>query len=162
MLDGKRILLIIGGGVAAYKALDLIRRLRDAGANVIVCMTPAAQQFVTPLSAASLSGNDVHVDLFSLTDEAKMGHIQLSRIADAVLVAPATADLLAKMAHGLANDLASTLLLATDTRVLIAPALLCCRAMQCDALPCPALPCRRLMVPPGPIQHRARRLAMDV
>lgn len=123
MLDGKRILLIIGGGVAAYKALDLIRRLRDAGANVIVCMTPAAQQFVTPLSAASLSGNDVHVDLFSLTDEAKMGHIQLSRVADAVLVAPATADLLAKMAHGLANDLASTLLLATNKPVFVAPAM---------------------------------------
>jgi phosphopantothenoylcysteine decarboxylase / phosphopantothenate---cysteine ligase len=123
MLDGKRILLIIGGGVAAYKALDLIRRLRDAGADVIVCMTPAAQQFVTPLSAASLSGNDVHVDLFSLTDEAKMGHIQLSRIADAVLVAPATADLLARMAHGLANDLASTLLLATNKPVFVAPAM---------------------------------------
>ena len=123
MLDGKRILLIMGGGVAAYKALELIRRLRDAGADVIVCMTPAAREFVTPLSAASLSGNDVHIDLFSLTDEAKMGHIQLSRIADAVLVAPATADLLAKMAHGLANDLASTLLLATNKPVFAVPAM---------------------------------------
>jgi phosphopantothenoylcysteine decarboxylase/phosphopantothenate--cysteine ligase len=123
MLDGKRILLIIGGGVAAYKGLELIRRLRDSGADVIVCMTPAATQFITPLSAASLSGNDVHTDLFSLTDEAKMGHIQLSRIADAVVVAPATADLLAKMAHGLANDLASTLLLATNKPMFAAPAM---------------------------------------
>lgn len=123
MLAGKRVLLIVGGGVAAYKALDLIRRLREAGSDVVVCMTPAATQFVTPLSAASLSGADVHVDLFSLTDEAKMGHIQLSRVADAVLVAPATADLLAKMANGLANDLASTLLLATNKPVFAAPAM---------------------------------------
>lgn len=123
MLTNKRILLIIGGGVAAFKSLDLIRRLRERGANVTVCMTAAAAQFVTPLSAASLSGNQVYSDLFSLTDEAAMGHIQLSRAADLLVVAPATADLMSKMANGLANDLASTLLLATDKKVLVAPAM---------------------------------------
>ncbi len=123
MLTNKRILLIIGGGVAAFKSLDLIRRLRERGANVTVCMTSAASQFVTPLSAASLSGNQVYSDLFSLTDEAAMGHIQLSRAADLLVVAPATADLMSKMANGLANDLASTLLLATDKKVLVAPAM---------------------------------------
>ena len=123
MLTNKRILLIIGGGIAAFKSLDLIRRLRERGANVTVCMTAAAAQFVTPLSVASLSGNQVYSDLFSLTDEAAMGHIQLSRAADLLIVAPATADLMSKMANGLANDLASTLLLATDKKVLVAPAM---------------------------------------
>ncbi len=123
MLAGKRILLIIGGGIAAYKALDLIRRLRERGASVTPVLTRAAEEFVTPLSVAALAGSKVHQDLFDLTSEAEMGHIQLSRSADLVVVAPATADLMAKMAGGLANDLASTLLLATDTRVLIAPAM---------------------------------------
>ncbi|MDP2358408.1 MAG: bifunctional phosphopantothenoylcysteine decarboxylase/phosphopantothenate--cysteine ligase CoaBC [Beijerinckiaceae bacterium] len=123
MLTNKRILLIIGGGIAAFKSLDLIRRLRERGANVTVCMTTAAMQFVTPLSAASLSGNQVYSDLFSLTDEAAMGHIQLSRAADLLVVAPATADLMSKMANGIANDLASTLLLATDKKTLVAPAM---------------------------------------
>ena len=122
-LSGKRILLVIGGGVAAYKTLDLIRRLRERGAAVRAVMTPAAGQFVTPLSVASLSGTKVHQDLFSLTDEAEMGHIELSRAADLVVVAPATADLLARLANGLANDLASTLLLATDKKTLVAPAM---------------------------------------
>ncbi|HEY8579342.1 MAG TPA: bifunctional phosphopantothenoylcysteine decarboxylase/phosphopantothenate--cysteine ligase CoaBC, partial [Beijerinckiaceae bacterium] len=123
MLSDKRILLIIGGGIAAYKALELIRRLKDRGASVRVVMTPAAQKFVTPLSAASLSGEAVHTELFSLTDEAEMGHIQLSRWADLLVVVPATADFLAKMAGGHADDLASTLALATDKRVLVAPAM---------------------------------------
>ncbi len=123
MLTNKKILLIIGGGIAAFKSLDLIRRLRERGASVTVCMTSAATQFVTPLSAASLSGNQVYSDLFSLTDEAAMGHIQLSRAADLLVVAPATANLMSKMASGLANDLASTLLLATNKKVLIAPAM---------------------------------------
>lgn len=122
-LAGKRILLVIGGGIAAYKTLDLIRRLRERGASVRGVMTRAAEQFVTPLSVASLTGARVHQDLFSLTDEAEMGHIELSRDADLVVVAPATADLLAKLANGLANDLASTLLLATDKRTLVAPAM---------------------------------------
>ena len=122
-LAGKRILLVIGGGIAAYKTLDLIRRLRERGASVRGVMTRAAEQFVTPLSVASLTGAKVHQDLFSLTDEAEMGHIELSRDADLVVVAPATADLLAKLANGLANDLASTLLLATDKRTLVAPAM---------------------------------------
>jgi phosphopantothenoylcysteine decarboxylase/phosphopantothenate--cysteine ligase len=123
MLTNKHILLIIGGGIAAYKSLDLIRRLKERGASVTVCLTGAAEKFVTPLSAASLSGNKVYSDLFSLTDEAEMGHIQLSRAADLLVVAPATADLMSKMANGAANDLASTLLLATDKRVLVAPAM---------------------------------------
>ncbi|MBT9244108.1 bifunctional phosphopantothenoylcysteine decarboxylase/phosphopantothenate--cysteine ligase CoaBC [Gemmobacter fulvus] len=123
MLAGKRILLIIGGGIAAYKALDLIRRLRERGASVTPVMTRAAAEFVTPLSVAALAGETVHSDLFDLTAEAEMGHIQLSRVADLIVVAPATADLLAKMAQGRADDLASTLLLATDTRVLVAPAM---------------------------------------
>ena len=123
MLTNKHILLIIGGGIAAYKSLDLIRRLKERGASVTVCLTSAAEKFVTPLSAASLSGNKVYSDLFSLTDEAEMGHIQLSRAADLLVVAPATADLMSKIAIGAANDLASTLLLATDKHVLIAPAM---------------------------------------
>lgn len=123
MLSGKRILLIIGGGIAAYKCLDLIRRLRERGAMVTPVMTRAAVEFVTPLSVSALAGEKVYTDLFDLTDEAEMGHIQLSRVADMVLVAPATADLMAKMAQGMAGDLATTLLLATDTPVMIAPAM---------------------------------------
>src|SRR6204780_4872774 len=122
-ISASRILLIIGGGVAADKALELIRRLRERGANVRVVMTAAAQQFVSPLSAASLSGAAVRDDLFSLDEEAEMGHIELSRAADLIVVAPATADLLARMAQGIADDLASTTLLATDKRVLAAPAM---------------------------------------
>ncbi len=123
MLEDKRILLIIGGGIAAYKSLDLIRQLRKRGAHVTPVLTKAAQEFVTPLSVAALAGEKVFTDLFDLTDEAEMGHIQLSRSADLVVVAPVTADLMAKMASGLANDLASTLLMATDTQVLLAPAM---------------------------------------
>ncbi|GAB5438037.1 bifunctional phosphopantothenoylcysteine decarboxylase/phosphopantothenate--cysteine ligase CoaBC [Falsiruegeria mediterranea] len=123
MLASKRILLIIGGGIAAYKSLDLIRRLRERGAEVTAVLTKAAEEFVTPLSVSALAGTKVYRDLFDLTDEAEMGHIQLSRSADLVVVAPATADLMGKMAGGLANDLASTLLMATDTPVLLAPAM---------------------------------------
>lgn len=123
MLAGKRILLIIGGGIAAYKALELIRLLKGAGASVSPVLTRAGAEFVTPLSVAALAGEPLHQDLFDLTAEAEMGHIQLSRAADLVVVAPATADLMAKMACGQANDLASTLLMATDKRVLIAPAM---------------------------------------
>jgi phosphopantothenoylcysteine decarboxylase/phosphopantothenate--cysteine ligase len=123
MLAGKRTLLIIGGGIAAYKGLDLIRRLRERGATVTPVMTRAAEQFVTPLSVSALAGEAVHRDLFDLTKEAEMGHIQLSRVADLVLVVPATADLMAKMVSGLAGDLATTLLMATDTPVMIAPAM---------------------------------------
>lgn len=123
MLASKRILLIIGGGIAAYKALDLIRRLRDCGAVVTPVLTRAGAEFVSPLSVSSLAGQKVYQDLFDLTDEAEMGHIALSRSSDLIVVAPATADLMAKMATGQADDLASTLLLATDTPVLIAPAM---------------------------------------
>ncbi len=123
MLGGKRILLVIGGGIAAYKALELIRLFRKAGAAVTPVLTRAGAEFVTPLSASALAGEKVYTDLFDLTDEAEMGHIQLSRSADLIVVAPATADLLAKMAQGRADDLASTLLLATDTAVLAAPAM---------------------------------------
>jgi phosphopantothenoylcysteine decarboxylase / phosphopantothenate---cysteine ligase len=123
MLQGKRILLIIGGGIAAYKSLDLIRRLRERGSAVTPVLTKAGSEFVTPLSVAALAGEKVYTNLFDLTDEAEMGHIQLSRVADLIVVAPATADLLAKMAQGRADDLASTLLLATDTAVLAAPAM---------------------------------------
>ncbi len=123
MLNGKSILLIIGGGIAAFKSLDLMRRLREEGVRVVPVLTKAAEEFVTPLSVSALSAEKVYRDLFSLTDEAEMGHIELSREADLIVVAPATADLLAKMAGGLANDLASTLLLATDKRVLVAPSM---------------------------------------
>jgi phosphopantothenoylcysteine decarboxylase/phosphopantothenate--cysteine ligase len=123
MLAGKRILLIIGGGIAAYKSLSLIRLLKTAGAAVTPVLTRAGAEFVTPLSVSALAGDKVHSALFDLTDEAEMGHIQLSRVADLVVVAPATADLMAKLATGRAEDLASTLLLATDTRVLMAPAM---------------------------------------
>ena len=119
----QRILLVIGGGIAAYKTLDLIRRLRERGFFVRAMMTEAAQRFVTKLAVESLTGSRVFDDLFALTEDSGMGHIELSRDADLLVVAPATADILAKMAHGLANDLASTLLLATDKKILAAPAM---------------------------------------
>ena len=122
-IKAKRILLIIGGGIAAYKCLELIRRLRERGASVRAIMTEAAHEFVTPLSVSSLTGDKVFASLFDLTDEAEMGHIELSRDADLLVVAPATADLMARMAAGLADDLATTALLATDKPVLIAPAM---------------------------------------
>jgi phosphopantothenoylcysteine decarboxylase / phosphopantothenate---cysteine ligase len=122
-VTSKRILLIIGGGIAAYKCLDLIRRLRERGASVRVVMTKAAQQFVTPLAAGALTNERVFTDLFDLDDEREIGHIRLSREADLLVVAPATADLLAKMAGGHADDLASCVLMATDKPVLIAPAM---------------------------------------
>ncbi len=122
-LAGKRILLIVAGGIAAYKTLDLVRRLGEAGASVRAILTRGGAQFVTPLSLAALTGEKVYEDLFSLTDEAEMGHIRLSREADLLVVAPATADLLARMAAGLADDLATTTLLATDKPVLVAPAM---------------------------------------
>jgi len=123
MFAGKRLLVIIAGGIAAYKTLDLIRRLRDEGAAVRCILTHAGAAFVTPLSVAALSGDKVYQNLFSLTDESEMGHIRLARDAELVIVAPATADLLARMAHGLADDLASTALLATDRPILVAPAM---------------------------------------
>ena len=123
MLENKNILLIISGGIAAYKSLELIRRLRERGAAVRCVLTAGGSQFVTPLSVAALSEHRVYGDLFSLTDESEMGHIRLSREADLVVVAPASADLIAKMAIGRADDLASTVLLATDKPVLIAPAM---------------------------------------
>ncbi len=122
-LAGKRILLLIGGGVAAFKSIDLVRLLQQRGAHARVVLTSAAQHFVTPLTLGSLTGDKVYTELFDLTDEAEMGHIELSRDADLLVVAPATADLMAKMAHGLADDLASTVLLATDKPVLTAPAM---------------------------------------
>ena len=122
-MQGNSVLLIIGGGIAAYKSLELIRRLKERGVAVRAILTKAGAEFVTPLSVGSLAGEKVFQDLFSLTDEAEMGHIQLSRAADLVVVAPATADLMAKLANGHANDLASTALLATDKRVLMAPAM---------------------------------------
>ncbi len=122
-LAGKRVLLIVAGGIAAYKALALIRLLRGAGCGVTCVLTRAGAQFVTPLSLQALSESKVYTDIFSLTDESEMGHIQLSRAADLLVVVPATADLLAKMAAGLADDLASTVLLATDKKVLVAPAM---------------------------------------
>ncbi|SEC48576.1 bifunctional phosphopantothenoylcysteine decarboxylase/phosphopantothenate--cysteine ligase CoaBC [Rhodobacter sp. 24-YEA-8] len=123
MLAGKRILLIVGGGIAAYKALELVRLLRKAGASVTPVLTKAGAEFVTPLSLSALAGERHYQELFDLMDEAEMGHIQLSRAADLLVVVPATADLMAKMATGRADDLASTLLLATDKRVMIAPAM---------------------------------------
>lgn len=119
----KSILLIIGGGIAAYKALELIRTLKKRGIASRCILTRAGSEFVTPLSVSALSGDKVYGELFNLTDEAEMGHIELSRSADLVVVAPATADLMAKAANGLANDLASTTLLATDKPVLMAPAM---------------------------------------
>jgi phosphopantothenoylcysteine decarboxylase/phosphopantothenate--cysteine ligase len=122
-MNGKRILLIVGGGIAAYKSLDLVRRLKERGAAVRAILTRGGAEFVTPLSLAVLTEEKTFTDLFDLKDEAEIGHIHLSREADLVVVAPATADLLAKMANGLADDLASTVLLATDKKVLAAPAM---------------------------------------
>jgi phosphopantothenoylcysteine decarboxylase/phosphopantothenate--cysteine ligase len=122
-LKDKRILLIIAGGIAAYKSLDLIRRLRERGAVVIPVMTKAAEEFITQLAVGALAAHKVHVDLFSREDEIDVGHIRLARECDLVVVAPATADLMGKMANGLANDLASTILLATERPVLMAPAM---------------------------------------
>jgi phosphopantothenoylcysteine decarboxylase/phosphopantothenate--cysteine ligase len=123
MLKGKRILLIVAGGIAAFKSLELIRRLRERGASVRCVLTEAGAKFVTPLSLQALSEDRVYSDMFSLTDESEMGHIQLSRDADLLVVAPATANILARMAAGLADDLAATVLLATDKPVLAAPAM---------------------------------------
>lgn len=122
-LAGKRIVLIISGGIAAYKSLDLIRRLRERGAAVRPIMTSGAQEFVTPLAVGALSASHVYTELFSREDEQDVGHIRLARDCDLIVIAPATADLMAKMANGLADDLASTVLLATDRPVLIAPAM---------------------------------------
>lgn len=122
-LQNRRILLIVGGGIAAYKSLELTRRLRERGASVRAVLTAAGAEFVTPLSLGTLTGDKVYQDLFDLTDNSTIGHIELSRDADLLVVVPATADLLAKMAHGLAGDLATTLLLATDKPVLVAPAM---------------------------------------
>ncbi|MBB1249384.1 bifunctional phosphopantothenoylcysteine decarboxylase/phosphopantothenate--cysteine ligase CoaBC [Rhizobium sp. G21] len=122
-LTGKRVLLIIAGGIAAYKSLDLIRRLRERGARVIPVMTRAATEFITPLAVGALAAEKVHLELFDRDDEIDVGHIRLARDCDLVVVAPATADLIGKMANGLANDLASTVLLATERPVLIAPAM---------------------------------------
>ncbi len=122
-MDAKRILLIIGGGIAAYKSLELIRELSRRGVKTRAILTRAGAEFITPLSVASLTGEKCFTDLFDLTDEAEMGHIELSRSADLVVVAPATADLMAKTANGIANDLASTALLATDKKVMVAPAM---------------------------------------
>src|SRR5215208_4233943 len=123
MLKNKRILLVIGGGIAAYKSFDLIRRLRERGAEVRCILTEGAQRFVTPLAAAALAGQKAHTDLFDRDDEAEIGHIRLAREADLVVVAPATANLMARMAGGHADDLASTVLLATTLPILIAPAM---------------------------------------
>ncbi len=122
-MNGKRILLIIGGGIAAYKSCELVRLLRKQGASVRCVVTASGQKFVTPMSLAALSEDKVYTDLFDLKDDAEMGHIQLSRQADLVVVAPAPADLMARMAAGIADDLATTLLLATDKPVLCAPAM---------------------------------------
>ena len=122
-MRGKSILLIIGGGIAAYKSLELIRRLAERGVRSRAILTKAGAEFVTPLSVSALTGQKIFQDLFSLTDESEMGHIELSRAADLVVVAPATADLMGKLAGGLANDLASTTLLATDKKILMAPAM---------------------------------------
>lgn len=123
MPQGHRVLLIVSGGIAAYKTLEVIRRLKEAGISVRCVLTEGGAQFVTPLSLSALSENPVHSDLFSLTDEAEMGHIRLSRESDLILVAPASADIIARMAAGMANDLATTVLLATDTPVLVVPAM---------------------------------------
>ncbi|MCB2117276.1 MAG: bifunctional phosphopantothenoylcysteine decarboxylase/phosphopantothenate--cysteine ligase CoaBC, partial [Rhodobacteraceae bacterium] len=123
MLTDKRILLIIGGGIAAYKTLDLIRRLRERGAKVRAVMTAAAQEFVTPLSVGALTADHVFTDLFDRQDEQDVGHIRLAREADLIVVAPATADLMARLANGHANDLATAVLLATKAPVLMAPAM---------------------------------------
>ena len=123
MLNGKKVLLIITGGIAAYKSLELVRKLKEKGADVIPVMTKAAENFVTPMSVSALAQEKVFNKLFDLTDEAEMGHIELSRSSDLIIVVPASADFIAKTATGQANDLASTLILATDTKVLMAPAM---------------------------------------
>ncbi|HAQ33492.1 MAG TPA: bifunctional phosphopantothenoylcysteine decarboxylase/phosphopantothenate--cysteine ligase CoaBC, partial [Rhodospirillaceae bacterium] len=123
MLSGKRLLLIVSGGIAAYKSLDLVRRLKERGSELRCILTSGGAQFVTPLSLSSLSGEKVYRDLFSLTDESEMGHIRLARDADLIVVAPASADFLAKMAGGLAGDLATAVLLASERPVLVAPAM---------------------------------------
>src|SRR5262245_23848938 len=123
VMNGKSLLLIVGGGIAAYKVLDLVRRARERGAHVRAVLTQAAEHFVTPLSVATLSEQPVFTDLFDLKDETEIGHIRLSREADLIIVAPATADILAKMANGLAGDLASTVLLAANKPILAAPAM---------------------------------------
>ena len=123
MFQNRKLLVVIGGGIAAYKSLELIRLIRQTGSEVIPVLTEAGGRFVTPLSVTALAGNEVNTELFDPAEEARIGHIALSRSADLVVVAPATADLIAKMAHGLADDLASTLLMATDTPVLVAPAM---------------------------------------
>ena len=122
-MQGKRVLLIVGGGIAAYKACELVRLIRKAGGSVRCVLTDGGAHFVTPMTLAALSEQLVHTSLWDLKDEVEMGHIQLSREADLVVVAPATADLLAKMAAGIADDLATTLLLATDKPVLACPAM---------------------------------------
>src|ERR1700741_4439668 len=123
MLTDKRILLVVAGGVAAYKSLELIRRLRERGATVRCILTKGGAEFVTALSLAALSEDKVYTELFSLTDESEMGHIRLSREADLIVVAPASADIIAKMTQGIADDLATTTLLASDKQILIAPAM---------------------------------------
>src|ERR1044071_5729514 len=123
VLKDQRILLIVGGGIAAYKSLDLVRRLKERGAVVRAVLTEAGAQFVTPLAVGALTGERVFTHLFDLTDEQDVGHIKLARDTDLIVVAPATADLMAKMANGLANDLATAVLLATDKPVLVAPAM---------------------------------------
>src|ERR1700745_2144562 len=123
MLDGKRILLVIGGGIAAYKSLDLHRRLKERGPTVRCILTKAAQEFITPLAAGALTGERVFTDLFDEQGEFDVGHIRLARETDLIVVAPATADLMAKMAGGHADDLASAVLLADDAPALIAPAM---------------------------------------
>ena len=123
MLEGKKVLLVITGGIAAYKSIELIRLLQTNKAIVVTVMTKSAQQFIKPLSVAAIAGSKVYTELFDLTAEAEMGHIELSRSADIILVAPASADFLSKMAQGICDDLASTLLLATDKPVLVAPSM---------------------------------------
>src|SRR5215475_3108282 len=123
MISGKRVLLVVTGGIAAYKSLELIRRLREQGVSVRCILTKGGAEFVTALSLAALSEDKVYTDLFSLTDESEMGHIRLSREADLIVVAPASADILARMAQGIADDLATTTLLAADKPILLAPAM---------------------------------------
>src|SRR6476620_731298 len=122
-MDKPRILLVVGGGIAAYKSCELVRLIRKGGGEVVCVLTEGGAQFVTPMSLAALSGNQVHSTLWNLKDEAEIGHIQLSRQADLVVICPATADLMAKMAAGIADDLGTTLILATDTPVLVVPAM---------------------------------------
>ena len=123
MKPNKKILLIITGGIAAYKSLDVIRGLKDRGHDITCVLTKSGSEFVTPLSLESLSGNKVYTDLFNLNDEHEMGHIQLSRSADLILVAPATANIISKIAYGISDDLASTILMATNKPILLAPSM---------------------------------------